>query len=139
MEKIKEKISKAVQFLLNPHLVLCLGVAWMITNGWSYVGAALGAAFKWKWLTAVSSAYLTMLWFPFTPEKLITAAIAIWLLKKLFPDDQKTLKVLEDFKESVREKHLQAVQRRKARREEKAAEKSKGKTEISRKADNVTS
>lgn len=111
IEKIKAALKKAYQFLLNPHLVLCIGIAWLITNGWSYIGAALGPLLGWEWLTAISAAYLAMLWFPFTPEKILTAIIAIWLLKKLYPDDQRTLQVLRDFKQKVKDKYSEDMAR----------------------------
>ena len=118
-EKIKAALKKAYQFLLNPHLVLCVGIAWLITNGWSYIGAALGPVLGWDWLTAVSAAYLAMLWFPFTPEKILTALIAIWLLKKLYPDDQRTLQVLRDFKQKVKDKYSEDMARFRNRKNDK--------------------
>ncbi len=95
---IMARTIKAFQFLFNPHLILSFGMAWMITNGWAYLGVAAGTAFRCEWLTALSSAYLAFLWFPFTAEKIVTIAIAVWLLRKMFPGDEKTLKVLEDLK-----------------------------------------
>ena len=68
----------------------------MITNGWSYVLFGLGTFLDIPWMIAVSGAYLAFLWLPFTPEKLITLAIAIILLKWLFPKDEKTLGILKD-------------------------------------------
>ena len=119
LEKIKAALKKAYQFLLNPHLVLCVGIAWLITNGWSYIGAALGPILGWDWLTAVSAAYLAMLWFPFTPEKILTALIAIWLLKKLYPDDQRTLQVLRDLKQKVKDKYSEDMARFRNRKNDK--------------------
>jgi hypothetical protein len=93
-EKIKKFIKKALLFLTNPKLLLCLAIAWMITNGWSYVVFVIGTALGIKWMIAVGGAYLAFLWLPISPEKIATVAIAIFLLKWLFPDDQKTLAVL---------------------------------------------
>lgn len=95
-EKIKEKLKKWLLFLLNPRLILCLFLAWMITNGWSYVLTALGAYFGIKWMVAVGAAYAGFLWFPFTPEKIITVIIAIFLLRLFFPNDKRTLLVLRE-------------------------------------------
>ena len=106
MKNIMARTVKAFQFLLNPHLVLCFGMAWMITNGWAYLGVAAGTALRWEWLTALSSAYLAFLWFPFTAEKIVTTVIAVWLLRKMFPDDEKTLKVLEDLKDRIVTSHV---------------------------------
>ncbi len=108
-KKLQRWLKKAVQFLLNPRLLLCFGLGWMITNGWSYILFGLGTWLGIEWMIAVSSAYLAFLWFPFSPEKLITVAIAIFLLRWLFPHDQKTLAVLIDMKNKVK----QAAQKRK--------------------------
>ena len=108
-EKIKKWLKTAVLFLLNPRLLFCFGIAWVITNGWSYILFGLGTYFEIGWMVAVAGAYLTFLWFPFSPEKLLTVAIAIGLLKWLFPRDQKTLAVLVKMKAKV----LGAIRNRK--------------------------
>ena len=91
---MKQKVWKFLQFLLNPRLLLCLGIAWLITNGWSYILFAVGTACGIEWMAAVGGGYMALLWVPATPEKLLTCAIAVFLLKKLFPNDKKTLGVL---------------------------------------------
>ena len=101
----RPRLRKAISFLLNPRLLLCFGIAWFFTNGWSYVAVLVGTWLKLNWLVAVGSAYLALLWFPFTPEKIFTVVIAIWLLKLLFPNDKNTLAVLQQMRESVRRKH----------------------------------
>lgn len=106
---MKEKIKKIILFIANPRLILCIGIAWIITNGWSYLLFGLGTFLEIKWMIAVSGAYLTFLWFPFTPEKLITVAIAIFLLKLLFPKDEKTLGILKD----MHQKHKAKKQEKK--------------------------
>ena len=95
-EKIKSFLKKAVMFILNPRLLLCFGLGWMITNGWSYILLVLGSWLKIGWMIAVSGAYLTFLWLPISPEKIITIAIAMWLMKVLFPNDTRTLGVLRE-------------------------------------------
>ena len=88
--------------MLNPRLLLCFGIGWIITNGWSYILMGLGTWLEIPWMIAVSGAYLAFLWFPFSPEKLVTVAIAIGLLRWLFPNDQKTLAVLIEMKQKVK-------------------------------------
>ncbi len=95
-EKIKNAAVRTIRFFANPRLLLCVGIAWFITNGWSYVMLVIGTCLEIGWMIAVSSAYLAFLWLPVSPEKLVTAAIAIFLLKKLFPDDTRTLAVLKE-------------------------------------------
>ena len=93
---IKDNIKKVCWFLLNPRLLICFGIAWMITNGWSYLLIAAGTFWNINWMIAVGSGYLAFLWLPVTPEKILTLAISIALLKWLFPSDQKTLAVLRE-------------------------------------------
>lgn len=93
---MKEKLKKILWFVLNPRLLLCVAVAWLITNGWSYILFAVGSYLEIGWMTAVAGAYLAFLWLPISPEKVATFAIAIALLRFLFPNDQKTLAVLKD-------------------------------------------
>ena len=95
-EAVKAVVSKWIGLLLNPRFLLCFGLGWMITNGWAYVMLGFGVLFDIGWATAVAGAYLTLLWIPMTPEKLLTLAIAILLLRWLFPNDEKTLGVLRE-------------------------------------------
>ncbi|WP_418632330.1 hypothetical protein [Ruthenibacterium lactatiformans] len=94
---MKSKLKKTLQFIANPRLLLCIGLAWLITNGWSYILFGIGTYLGIAWMTAIASAYLAFLWLPISPEKLATFAIAVALLRLLFPNDQKTLAVLKGF------------------------------------------
>ena len=95
-EMVKAVVSLWIGLLLNPRFLLCFGIGWMITNGWAYVMLGFGVLFDIGWATAVAGAYLTLLWIPMTPEKLLTLAIAILLLRRFFPNDEKTLGVLRE-------------------------------------------
>lgn len=92
---MKNKLKKVLEFIVNPRLLVCFGLAWMITNGWSYILLGLGTYYDIGWMAAVAGTYLTVLWFPFSPEKIITFGISIGLLKWIFPNDRKTLGALE--------------------------------------------
>lgn len=96
----KRLIVKILQFILNPRLLICFGIAWMITNGWSYVMLAVGTWLGVPWMIAVATAYLAILWLP-SPEKILTCAIAIVLLRILFPHDKYTLGVLQDMRRAA--------------------------------------
>ncbi len=100
---MKDKVKKVINFLLNPRFLLCFGIAWMITNGWSYAMLGFGMFLKIEWMIWVATTYLAFLWLPFTPEKLITVPIAIGLLKLFFPNDQNTLAVLSHMYQSAKE------------------------------------
>ncbi len=93
--KIKSFFVTAAQFIFNPHFLICFGLAWLITNGWSYIMLGIGTYLKIGWMIAVSSAYLAFLWLPISPEKIVTLAISMWLLKIFFPNDKKTLGILK--------------------------------------------
>jgi len=97
-------VKTTIALILNPHYLLCYGIAWLITNGWAYVFTVAGSMFDISWMLAVGSGYLALIWLPLTPEKLITLAIAILLLRRLFPNDQKTLAVLRRLQQSATEK-----------------------------------
>ena len=75
-----------------------------MTNGWCYLFVLFGTWFRISWMLAVGSAWAALLWLPFTPEKLLTLAIAVFLLRLLFPKDQKTLRVLRKEEDALRRK-----------------------------------
>ena len=104
LSSIKIKAKKATQFLLNPHFLLCFGIAWLITNGWSYILLGIGTYCEIGWMIAVATAYLAFLWLPVSPEKIVTVLIAMTLLRFLFPHDQRTLGVLRDLHEKLTKK-----------------------------------
>lgn len=99
---MKESLKRIFQFILNPRLLLCFLLGWLITNGWSYIFFAIGTYFNIEWMVGIASAYIAFLWLPVSPEKFVTFAIAIILLKILFPNDQKTLAVLKELLEKAR-------------------------------------
>ena len=90
-------------FFCNPRLLFCFGLAWLVTNGWSYILLGIGTYFQIGWMIAVSGTYLAFLWLPITVEKPVTIAISIILLRFLFPNDEKTLAVLRNMSEKIKE------------------------------------
>lgn len=110
--KLKSFFRTAVQFILNPRLLLCFGIGWMITNGWSYVLLGVGTWLDNEWMIGVASAYLAFLWLPVSPEKLLTVTIAITLLRWMFPNDQKTLGILKQMKQTFRLKKQQRKEKK---------------------------
>lgn len=119
---MKDKLKKIVQFILNPRLLLCVLIAWLITNGWSYVVFGIGTYFKIEWMMAVGGAYLAFLWLPVSPEKVVTIAIAMALLRWLFPNDQKTLAVLREFYDKAKKAIRNRKEKKAALQNEKANE-----------------
>lgn len=91
------KVTRLKNYLrpfFNIKFAICFGIAWMITNGWCYIGAVLGQIFKLKILRNISLAYMSFLYLPFTPEKLITIPIAMALQRSLFKNDPKVKELL---------------------------------------------
>ena len=70
--------------VFSKEFILCFVLAWMITNGWAYLFMGIGMLLKSNLLISISAFYLAIIWFPFTPEKILTAAIALWMKKKIF-------------------------------------------------------
>lgn len=114
-EKLKAFLKTAIQFILNPRMLLCCGIAWMITNGWSYVLLGLGTWLENEWMMGIASAYLAFLWLPVSPEKIVTVTIAMGLLRLLFPNDRKTLGILKQ----THQKLKAVIRTRKQQRREK--------------------
>ena len=99
-------------------MLLCFGLAWIITNGWSYIMLGVGTYLDIEWMIAISGAYLAFLWLPITPEKIVTIAIAIVILRILFPNDQKTLAVLKGMREKIKESAKSKKKKNKAEEDE---------------------
>ncbi len=114
---MKEKLGKILLFITNPRLLFCVGIAWLITNGWSYIMMAVGTYFEIGWMVAVSGAYLAFLWLPISPEKIVTVAIAIVLLRVMFPNDKKTLDVLRNAFDKLKQALLRKKNRENAESE----------------------
>lgn len=102
--ELKEKLRPWVRALTNPHLLLSLGIAWFLTNGWAYCAIGLGAFLEIGWLLKAGSVWAAMLWVPGTPEKLVTFPIAIFILRRLFPDDTRTLAMIDRKWKAAKEK-----------------------------------
>lgn len=112
----KATIKRWTWFFLNPRLLLCFGIAWMITNGWCYLFILLGTLMDVRWMVAAGTTWAGLLWLPFTPEKIVTLILAMLLLKWLFPSDEKTLKLLHEEKQKL----LAAWHRQKEKRRDAA-------------------
>lgn len=82
--------------ILNWRFLVCFLIAWMITNGWSYISLAISSIFDISWLKVIATAYISLLWLPFTPEKILTFIIALFIMKKIFPQDQQSIQELEN-------------------------------------------
>ncbi len=104
-----------VRAITNPHLLISIGIAWFITNGWSYCALGFGVYFEIAWLRNLGTFWLGLLWLPGTPEKLLTFALAIGILRLLFPDDTRTLTILRQKRRQLHEKVSLDYQKLKAK------------------------
>lgn len=119
---VLQTLKKLVEVVLNPRFLLCFGLSWIITNGWAYALLGIGIWAKIGWMAAIASGYLAFIWLPVTPEKIITITISIFLLRKLFPKDEKTLGVLHEWYEKAKadvKKAWSWLKRKRARRKAK--------------------
>jgi hypothetical protein len=91
-ETIKNKVRLWIKLILNWRFVVCFGLAWMITNGWAYILLILGLTLNINLMYAIAMTYITFIWLPVTPEKIITVTIALFLVKILFPQHNQELK-----------------------------------------------
>lgn len=111
-DKIINVVKKTIKFILNWHFLLCFVIAWFITNGWAYIFSGVGLLFNIPWMRNIGMGYLAFLWIPFTPEKIVTFSISVFLVKRLFPNDENTTQELinlnhyakEQFKKYFRKK-----------------------------------
>lgn len=81
--RLKNIVAKVKPYL-TWKMALSFGIAWVITNGWSYLAVFFGWLFNIGWLLTIGLTYQAFLWLPFTIEKPITFAIGVWLHIKLF-------------------------------------------------------
>ena len=102
LKAIKNFFKKLFFLVFNPRFLMCFGIGWIITNGWAYILMGLGVYLGIEVLIAISGAYLAILWFPFSPEKIVTVAIALGLMKLFFPNDEKTLGILRELYEKAK-------------------------------------
>lgn len=120
--RIFNAVKKWIMVVLNPRLLLCLFVAWMITNGWSYVFVALGTLLDITWMMVTGTAYMSLLWVPFTPEKILTVVIAIFLMRAIFPKDQKTVAVLKEELKKLKRAYIAQRDKRREKRNQKKSQ-----------------
>lgn len=82
--RLKEWWLKLKHLVATPTMLISFLLAWIITNGWAYAMLGIGIWLDITWAKAIGGAYLSFLWLPFTPEKLITIPLALFIQKVLF-------------------------------------------------------
>lgn len=87
--RLKNKIYSIYKFIVDWRMAISFIIAWMITNGWAYLFIVFGTTFKIKWMSAVGTSYVAILWLPCTPEKIITIPLSVFIKKILFKKHSK--------------------------------------------------
>ena len=95
-ESVTAMLRRVGRAVSNPSYILCFLLAWMITNGWCYLFILFGRWLHIRWMSWVGMAYASLLWLPFTPEKILTIGLSIVFLRLFFPKDERTLALLRE-------------------------------------------
>ena len=103
-ESVKAMLKRIGRAIANPNYLLCFLLAWMVTNGWCYLFILLGRWLHISWMSWVGMAYASLLWLPFTPEKILTVGLSIFFLRLFFPKDERTLALLREEYELLKDK-----------------------------------
>ena len=83
MKRIWIKLKTYISPFLNWRILIIYLPIWFITSGWAYLFIFLGSKYNVGWMLTVGTIWTTILWLPFTPEKLITIPLTLYLYVKL--------------------------------------------------------
>ena len=84
MKRLWTKIKTYISPFLNWRILIIYLPIWFIMSGWTYLFIYLGTRHHVGWMLAAGTFWATVLWLPFTPEKLITVPLTILVYVKLF-------------------------------------------------------
>ena len=84
MKRLWNKIKTYISPFLNWRILVIYLPIWFIMSGWTYLFIFLGTKYGVGWMLAAGTFWATVLWLPFTPEKLITIPLTLYLYVKLF-------------------------------------------------------
>lgn len=84
MKRLWTKIKTYISPFLNWRILIIYVPIWFIMSGWTYLFIFLGTRHHVGWMLAAGTFWATVLWLPFTPEKLITVPLTLYLYVKLF-------------------------------------------------------
>lgn len=92
--KVVNKVWIYLKPFLNWRFLVSYSVPFMLINGWAWIGVFLFPYYK-NWFTIASVSWMTFLWMPFTPEKLVTIPMAIWIHTLIFKHEKRTRAMLD--------------------------------------------
>ena len=84
MKRLWTKIKTYISPFLNWRILVIYVPIWFLMSGWTYLFIYLGTKHGVGWMLAAGTFWATILWLPFTPEKLITIPLTLYLYVKLF-------------------------------------------------------
>ena len=84
MKRLWIKIKTYISPFLNWRILIIYVPIWFIMSGWTYLFIFLGTRHHVGWMLAAGTCWATVLWLPFTPEKLITVPLTLYLYVRLF-------------------------------------------------------
>lgn len=82
MKRLWNKIKTYISPFLNWRILVIYVPIWFIMSGWTYLFIFLGTRYHVGWMLAAGTAWGTILWLPFTPEKLITVPLTLFIYVK---------------------------------------------------------
>lgn len=104
MKKLIKKIGVYISPFIDLKLLLIYTPIWFLMSGWTYLFIFLGMKYRINWMLIAGSTWAGILWLPFTPEKIITIPLTLFLYTKIFGNkDKKTIFKLERMHEQAKE------------------------------------
>ena len=94
MKRLWTKIKTYISPFLNWRILVIYVPIWFLMSGWTYLFIYLGTKHGVGWMLAAGTFWATILWLPFTPEKLITIPLTLYLYVKLFGSGNEKLERL---------------------------------------------
>ena len=94
MKRLLTKIKTYISPFLNWRILIIYVPIWFIMSGWTYLFIYLGTRHHIGWMLAAGTFWATVLWLPFTPEKLITIPLTLYLYVKLFGKGNEKLEAM---------------------------------------------
>ena len=82
MKRLWTKIKTYISPFLNWRILIIYVPIWFIMSGWTYLFIYLGTRHHVGWMLAAGTFWATVLWLPFTPEKLITIPLTMLVYVK---------------------------------------------------------
>ena len=94
LRKLFNKIKTYISPFLNWRILIIYVPIWFIMSGWTYLFIFLGTKYSVGWMLAAGTFWATVLWLPFTPEKLITVPLTLFIYVKWVGHSDPKLEVM---------------------------------------------